>query len=229
MRTSGLLLMDTPLPDGQIFVSPIDIMLGSSDATFARAGKGLVSTVVPASTTTIYPIALGDLIMRYGMQDDAQQQFGLATPVNGNQGAQALATPPNTFTTPYGPTGRPPFAASTFGVPVTSRPKGIAINSVSVAYQVLGNPLTSITFGLSKTVFSNGIAPAVTDIIAPAANGLTTAVNAQPALITIANPTQNLMLTTINAEYIAELTFVAPAGSTVNFYGLFLNVAFNYN
>jgi hypothetical protein len=224
-RTAGFWEQDSAFPDGLLFVSPTDVMSPGIDATFTRAGKGLVNSVVPASATTTYTIPLTSMLLRTGKQDDEQQAFGSAL----GTGQQSLAAPPATFATNWGQSGRPPYTIAQNLVVPTSRPKGIAINSVSPVYQVLGAPLTSVTVGLSKTKFVSGIAPVVTDLIAPAQNGMSLAIAAQPTITPIANPNQNVMLTDVTSEYIVEIVWVAPAGSTVNFYGFFINVAFNHN
>ena len=231
MRTNGRLLMDTSMPDGQLFYSPADIMSSTSAATIVRASKGLIAAVAPASTTTIFPVCINDLL-RYGMSDDAQQQFGQGTPQGGFQGAQGQATTLTTpFTTPYGPTGRPPYLQATQFAPVLSRPKGLAINSVMpwfIRYSVL--ILRASSCGSSKTIFASGVAPVVTDVIVPGANGLSTShLVGAPVTTSVLNPVQNSFFTTAQTELIAEIQFVAPAGSTVNFYGMFVNVAFNFN
>jgi hypothetical protein len=228
MRTAGMLLMDTPLPDGQIFVATGDII---PTPTYTRVGKGLLAATAPVSATTVFSFPLSGILARYGMSDDAQQVFGKANPSGGFQGAQAQAVTATTpFTTPYQAGGRPPFAGNAFFVPPTGRPKGVAINVATVVYQVNGAAATSLTFGISNTQFTAGVGvPVVTDIIAPSAAGFNVAVSASVTTNPFVNAVQNQFLTGNLAEVVGELTVVTPAASTVNFFGVFLNVAFNYN
>ena len=69
--------MDTPNPDGRIFVSPI----GNAQAVgITSAGLGLYSVPVGAAATVNLDYIFNSLMLRYGMSDDAQQQYGQGAP-----------------------------------------------------------------------------------------------------------------------------------------------------
>lgn len=225
MRTSGRLLMDTAMPDGQIWIPPF--APGSTLPAATNDGTTFKS-LIPASGATTYYIPITELLVRLGMSDDAQQQFGQGTPSGGYQGAQGQLTTISTpFTTPYQQSGRPPFLGSQLLSPPINRPKGIAINSISVAYQVLGAATTSMSVALAKTVLTAGVAPVKTLLIN--ATALANAVAAQPQVTVIQNTVQNSFLIDPLAQYYIQLAATTPAGSTVNVFGFYLNLGFNYN
>lgn len=222
-RTAGWWLQDTALPDGQIFQPFSDAIVSAGAITATRDGLGLYEGAAAASQTVTLAFILKN-IFRYGMQDDEQQAFGSAS----GTGQQGLPTPPNTFATNLQQSGRPPFTQAQNQVIPTNRPKGIGVLSVTPIYQVSTLALTSVSIGVTKTVFANGIAPAVTALLAAGANGQPTATSAQPNAIASALTTQT-PITDVNAEVIAELSLVLPATSTAKIYGLAWKVQFNYN
>ena len=132
------------------------------------------------------------------------------------------------FTTPYGVSGVPPFAGMTYLTPPTSRPKGILVRGMELRYLVGTLALTSITVGITQTLFKHGAALGITNLLAAAANGLSTAVVANESClpVALASPTY---LTNDLFEYVLEIAAVTPATSTFNFYGVTLYVTYNYN
>jgi hypothetical protein len=226
MRTNGVVLMDTPLPDGRIFVPA---GTANSKPTVVTSALGVAGVAIAAGAAATYDFMLGSLMLRYGMQDDAQQQFGMGNPVNGNQGAQALATPPNQFTTPYGPTGRPPFSAASFGQPVLNRPKGLKPIALHAVYSVAGVALTSVAVSLVKTAFAQGVAPAVTTLINAITAGNPTAVSTMN-IGTVAVPVANQQFLIDPYDVLAaRIVITSPAGSTGVFYGFYVDTQFNFN
>lgn len=222
-RTAGWWLQDSALPDGQIFQNAPSATVSSGAVVYNRDGLGLINVTAVASQTVTMQFILKELL-RYGMQDDEQQAFGSAS----GTGQQGLATPPNTFATNLQQSGRPPYTIAQNQVVPTNRPKGIGVLSVTPIYTVSTLALTSVSIGVTKTVFANGVAPAVTALLAAGANGQPVATSAQPNAVASALTTTSL-ITDVNAELIAELTLVLPATSTAKIYGLVWNVQFNYN
>jgi hypothetical protein len=134
----------------------------------------------------------------------------------------------NVFTTPAGVTGRPPFTGITELTPVTSpRPKGIKFKAMYPVYTITGAVLTTNTIGLTQTVFGNNLAPVTSNIIAVAANGLATAVQANPYLTPIAVPSAAAIFrTTKFAEYVIEWDVITTGTALLE--GIFLDISFNY-
>jgi hypothetical protein len=228
MRTQGSLEADTPNTDGQIFLGPsADWVPTTGTAPVTTAGAGLLYQLVAASETCNLFSAISQMLRtgQFPRVPYSSQQFGTAAAIPGPSSVANTGGP-------SGINGRPPFTganlATVKGQGAQPIPKGLQINWIDLIYQVLGVALTSVTFGLTNTQFVNAVAPAVTNIVALGANGLTTAVDAQPVRtrITPATPAFSIL---DGSELIANLNFVTPAGSTVKFYGAVLGVSFNFN
>ena len=228
MNTGGSFEQDTAFNDGQIFLGPNgDFAPTAGTAPLTTSAAGLLYGLVAASQTcNLFSII--SQMLRTGVYPQApfsSQQFGTAASVPGPSTVSGTGGP-------RGIAGRPPIPAAklptVIGQTAQPIPKGLQINWVDIIYQVLGVALTSATFGLTNTQFINGVAPAVSNLIALAANGLTTAVAAQPTRTRILVPTPAFTILD-GSELIANLNFVTPAGSTVKFYGAVLGVSFNEN
>jgi hypothetical protein len=222
-RTAGWWLQDTALPDGQIFQTASSGIVTAGTVAINRDGLGLYNVTAAASQTVTMGFNLGH-ILRFGMQDDEQQAFGSAS----GTGQQGLPTPPNTFATNLQQSGRPPFTIAQNQVVPANRPKGIGVLSVTPIYTVSTLAATSVSIGVTKTVFANGVAPAVTALLAAAANGQPIATSAQPNAVASALTTVTPIID-VNAEIIAEFSLVLPATSTAKIYGMRWSVQFNYN
>lgn len=222
MRTAGLLLMDTPMPDGRLVVRPQDfigvtLFTGTTGEIFAElGGSGAIVAQV------------GGMLLRYGMSDDAQQNFGMGAPGSlGIQGAQAqVVTTGQPFTTPYGPSGRPPQLSSNFGKPTVSRPKGLKPMAVSLVYDVVGGALGNMQASLFKTAFNVGVTPAPVTILNAAPFPDTVGVN----VTTVAIPSAGqLFLADPFDALVIQLNVNIGAASAVNIYGAYIDFQFNYN
>lgn len=146
-----------------------------------------------------------------------------------NSHSSGIIVQENAFTTPAGVTGPPPFSGTSSLVPVTApRPKGITFKEIYPVYAIAGAALTTNTIGLTKTVFSNNVAPAVTSLLTNAANGLATATNAQPYITPIQIPSPAFQISRF-AEYILEWNVTTPGGGTAELFGVFIDVGFNFN
>jgi hypothetical protein len=226
-RTGGYWEQDSAFPDGQIFIFANASNVIGATATTDRASLGDWFVSIPAGATVTIPFFTNSLLTRYGKQDDAQQEFGLANPVAGFQGAQSQPVPPTVFTTPWGPTGRPPQPSSSFGQPITQRPKGITIKAITPVYGNNNTALTSATVGVTKTVYTNGAAQTITQLLVPAA--LPTAATSTLYATPVPLPVQSqVMLTDRFSEIIIELD-ITTAAVAAAVYGCFLDVAYNYN
>jgi hypothetical protein len=225
-RTQKRWLADQGMPDGQIFIyfTAGDILSGTGGVQ-ARSGAGKIALSLPtAATAYIMDKNSSNILVRTGMQDDFQEQFGGGSTTL--FGAQGLASPPASFTTPAGVTGPPPFTGLSQLTPVTApRPKGISINSLTAIYTISGAAATVNTIGLYGVSYVNNTAPAASTILAPA--NLSTAVQANPYVTTV--NVNSGYLTTKNADYVMEwsLTTGASTGAAL-IYGVIFSVTFNY-
>ena len=115
------------------------------------------------------------------------------------------------------------------GVMSGTIPKGIQINSIDVIYQVLALAAATATVGVTKTTFVNLVAPVVANIIAVGTNGLPTAIGAQPQVTNVAVTTPAMIVPTSPTEVIVNVNLTGGATGTVNFYGVNINLSYNYN
>lgn len=227
-RTAGYWMQDSPFTDGQIFLpaSVGQMTTGSGTGTLTRNAKGDI--YVACTAAAVFDQRLESLILRTGMQDDAQQQFGQAVATAGFQGQQAQNAPPTVFATPWQQSGRPPFTIAQNEVVPTSRPKGIAIVSVTPVYTVVTGVLTLAEVGISKSVFTNGT-QTISDILAFANNGLSLSVAAHKAITVSVLAANQVMQVSPLTEIVVEVALTPTGGDSVNYYGCFLGVNFNYN
>lgn len=224
MRTAGLLLQDTPQPDGQIFL-PLSA-ISAAQALTLNYFNGFPFLSVPASTAAQMQIPIGSILTKYGMQTDSQMQWGSTA----NGGAQALPVVPGVapgFTSPAPRAGRAPFTGASQLNPLLSPiPKGLQLKAMSLVYQNSA-VVTLNQVGIQQTVFANGVAPAVTVLLPKAANGLSTAIGAAQQVTTVS---LNIpFLTGRFTEYVIEWDITTPAGGSTSVVGIFLDVAYNYN
>ena len=93
-RTQARQDCDTPYQDGHIFIPciPSYITTGAG-ATFTAPAAGQYATSLPtAATAYVANIPIGNLLFRYGVQDDLQEFYGSGQPGGGAQ-ANAVGSP----------------------------------------------------------------------------------------------------------------------------------------
>lgn len=222
---------DTPASDMRIFVGATEFLDVAAHATVASAGTGLFTLNLAAGLAGTFFANLSSLLRRTGSLAAAgpsQQQFGTAAGVPGPSGVAGTSGPLAQSGYP-GAAGWVSATNPTLLGPATEPlSKGMQINSVDVIYSVLTVNAALATIGLTKTKFSNLVAPVVTNLIALGANGLPVAFNAagpNVKTVTVLNPS---MLTDLDSETILNINLTAGAGGTVVFYGAELGVSFNH-
>ena len=224
MRTAGLIQQGTPNSDGHVFFVASAARLFSGAGTNTRTAKGINYLAVAASQNIILSVPLTELMFRYGMQDDMQQLYGSTA----NGGANGKALDPGVNYVQEAPLlSRPPYIGVTHLNPQTGRPTGIGIKNIVPVYQITGAAATLNTIGISKTQFALGSAPVVTDILAP--TNIPTAVSGQVTPNAVAVSGTPVFQTSRLAEYIVEWQINTPAGGSVNLFGFFLDLFYNYN
>ena len=226
--TEGIWQQNTASNDMEIFIDPYHLWVAAGSATLTRDGSGLINLAIGASQTCVIEGVFTPKL-RTGMYATPaldQEQFGTAASQPG----------PSTVADTSGPLalkpGFPPILAANMATlgniqrgPI---PKGIQINSVDAIYSVAGAALSLATIGVTKTVFANNVAPAVTVLLANAANGLPTATQANPYVKNVPLSTV-AFLTDHDAEPIIELDLTTAAGGSAKLYGLVARCSFNYN
>lgn len=213
-HTSGVYQQDTPFTDGIDFFPANEMatsFAAATDAVLTRNAAGSWSWNQIASKTNIYAINLNGLGQRLGFAQDVQEQFG------GSVGPIAVQ-------------GRPPFTGASQLVPPTTNkfPKGVRVTDFVVQYIVGTNPLTAMTCRYDRTVFVEGTAPAVTNILASAANGLLLTVNNAHSVKVTGLPAQTFETTDLSALWF-EISVQTPAGGTAQIHGVHVHYSFNYN
>lgn len=136
----------------------------------------------------------------------------------------------NTFTTPAGVTGPPPFSGISQLTPVTSpRPKGLAFQDIYPWYLVGGATLSANTIGLTKTTAANNatVASGISSLLTAGTNGMPLTVQTNPYLYPIKVTNANFQ-TTKFSEYYLEWTMTTASGGTASIYGVFIDVYLNY-
>lgn len=213
-RTTGQYQQDTPFTDAMDFFPANEMstsFAAATDAVLTRNAAGSWSWNQIASKTNIYALNLNGLGFRLGTALDIQQQFG------GSVG-------------PIPVQGRPPFTGASQLTPPSSKfyPKGVKILNFVVDYIVQTNPLTAITCRYDRTVYTEGTAPTVTNILASAANGLLTTVNNAHSVLVTGLPAQSFEITDLSALWF-ELSVQTAASCTAQIHGVHVHYAYNYN
>lgn len=230
--TDGRWESNQSYPDLQLFIGSLQFkdLAGHATTPTSIATPGLLWQLVPAGDACIFAADIAELLLRSGVYATPaydQEQFGTlaAQPgpssVVGTSGPLAL------------PQGQPPMLAAKMATIAGSLagpiPKGVQIDSVDVIYQVLADATAvAATMGLTKTVFKNLTAPAVTNLIALGANGLPVVIGAQPQVtnVSVANAA---MIVAADTEVILNINLTGGTAGTIKFFGAVLKCHYNFN
>jgi hypothetical protein len=216
---------DTPQPDGELFIGATEFKDLAAVATLASAGAGLLTLNLAAAGAGNFFANLSAMLKRTGVLATPaiqQAQFGTAASQPGPSGVVGTSDP-------EGIRGYPPFLTSKLptlvGPQTGAVPKGFQINSVDVLYTVGGSTATLAQIGLTNTNFVNNVAPNVVNVIVLGANGLPTAVQAQPYRfnVPVAVPGFPILPDT---ETILNIKLTG--GGTIVFYGCVLKSSYNF-
>ena len=218
---------DVGISDGKIWMSSVtDCFATTGSITGAYSTTLGSSNSISGTTATVMQFPLASLLFKSGMQDDLQEQFG-GGPIGGPLvGAQGLASPTATFTTPASVSGPPPFTGITQFTSVTAaRPKGLQINSIDFIYTITSSPASVNTASVLDFAYTNNGVPVVTTLLASAANGLQTAAQTNPYVT-------NVKMTTVKyltaADHQTVVTWSLTPGAGASVYGIVLNVTYNF-
>ena len=137
----------------------------------------------------------------------------------------------NNYTTPAGVSGFPPYTGLSQLTPVVSaRPKGIKITQVTLNYLVGTANISAQTVGLAYVTYANGVAAAVTTLIANATNALPVAFGATPYAWVIPVPIANqVWINPFNSFVSVEFDFTTGTSGTVDVLGATLSCQYNFN
>jgi len=233
--TEGRWEGNTSFPDLQIFVDPIWFNNIGGTSTIATDGAGSLYAALGNNAVGAWYANLA-LFLRTGVYASSynQNQFGTAAGVGGPSSVANTSGPLGL------PSGFPPISQANMttisgsingtgtGVQCSPIPKGTQIDSIDVIYSVAGLACVTPTIGLTKTIFVNNTAPAVTNLITLGTNGLATAIQANPYVINVPVTTP-AMLTASDTEAILNINITGGATGTVKFYGAVIKGHFNFS
>lgn len=108
--------------------------------------------------------------------------------------------------------------------------KGVKPLSIKVIELITGAALTTHTARIDKTVFSNNVANSITSVLASGANGLPTAVQANPYVTVINFPVASQIYQVTDLSQIwFEMTVTTAAAGAYRLYGAELTFEYNFN
>jgi hypothetical protein len=220
-HTEGRYQQDLAFTDGLFIPNLSEIFTsGANPATQTRNGVGDFSLNQASSQTSNYSVnLLGSNLFRSGFGEDLQEQFG-------GTGIAASAQPQF-----YRPDLGILLQANSAQLnPRTAlKTKGLKFRGVKVNYFVGAVALTSIVCRIDRSIFVDGVAISVTNVLASAANGLVTTNATTNHVITVNFPSPLVYEITDWEELWFEMTVVTPAGGTFRLYGVESLIDFNYN
>lgn len=228
-HTEGRYQQDLGFPDARIFVTPQDISAFGT-AVLTRDSAGLASWHQAASLTNQYIVNVTEVLAyRTGFGEDLQEQFGPSNPNSPAATAIAASAQPQFYRPDLGIITQ--ATAAQLNPRTANKLKGIRVKSYDVIYLISTLALTSHTTTVVQSSFANNVAIASTVVLASGANGLATAVQANPYVtnVSVAPPAGGGYLVTPDTEYGIEVVVVTPATSTYILYGIEIVFDFNYN
>ncbi len=221
-HTQSRYQQDLGFTDGLLVLSDFAIVPTGTGAPTVptRNGVGDISWNIGAAVGPInYSMNLANgRLFRSGFGEDLQEQFGGA----GIPASAQFQGRPDTIGA---------MSALQQITPRTAlKLKGIQINSINLIYLITGAALTTHTCRLDKSAFANNVALASTSVLASAANGLQTAIQANPYCTEIAMPAsfQVYQISDLS-EYWFEVTATTQAAGAYRLYGARAKVTFNFN
>lgn len=222
-HTQSRYQQDLGFTDGVILIPAVDFVQLPAVAgpALTRNGPADFSWNVGASTgPSNFSVNLSDgQIVRTGFGEDIQEQFG-GTGIPGSAQVQR-----------YRPDILGGMSAIQELLPRTAlKQKGVKPLSCKLSYSITGAALTLHTCRVDQIIYANNAANVINPIIASGANGLATAVQAQPYVTIIPFPVaQQIYQITDLAELWFEVTVTTQAAGAYRLNSLEITFEFNYN
>jgi hypothetical protein len=236
--TDGRWTAKTPFPDLQLFYGADQFtdLAGLATLPATIATPGLLFRTVPAGDASIFVSSLPGLLLRSGVYATPQydqEQYGTAASqpgpsvVSGTNDPLALPNPVSPYYQGFPPT--PGIAVATLaGASTGPQPKGIQIDSVDVIYKVLADATAVVAaIGLTKTVFTNGADPVVTNLIALGAHSLPTAIAAHPVATNVPVISPAAMIVAADTEVLLNINLTGGTAGTIQFFGAVIKAHYN--
>lgn len=220
-KTQSRYQQDLGFTDGRVFLGPGDLVPNSvANGVLTRNGVGDWSINQAASLAVIYAANLTNAILRRtGFGEDLMEQFG-------GTGIPASAQPQV-----YRPDIIPSMNTAQQLQPRTAlKLKGLKLLSVDVIYQITGAALTLHTIRIDQSNQVNNIALAPTVVLANAANGLATAVQANNYVTNVGLlAAQQIYRNSVDSALWIEIASTTQAAGAFRLYGIDCLVEYNYN
>lgn len=230
-HTDGRWTGGTSFPGFEKFISSLEFkdLAGLATTPASVATPGVIFQTVPAGDASIFIANLKQFLREPVYADPGydQEQFGTAAAQPGPSLVSGTGGPLQL------PQGQPPMTSSklaTVSGNYVSGPakKGLQIDSVDVIYQVLADATAvAATMGLTATNFANLVAPAVTNLIALAANGLPVIIGAQPQVTNVLVPTPGFVVGA-DTEILLNINLTGGTAGTIKFFGAVIKGHFNF-
>lgn len=218
-HTQSRYQQDLGFTDARVFLGLGDLV-NSANGVLTRNAAGDWSYNQAASLAGIYAANLTNaLIRRTGFGEDLQEQFG-------GTGIPASAQPQV-----YRPDVIPSMNTGQQLQPRTAlKLKGLKLLSMDVVYLITGAALTLHTIRVDQSNFANNVALAPSVVLANAANGLATAVQANPYVTNVPlGAAQQIYRNSVDSELWIEVAATTQAAGAYRLYGFDCLCEFNYN
>jgi len=230
-HTQSRYMQDLGFTDGKIFAGIGDLTLISGTAPLTKNAFGDYSFNLGNSATCVFGVNLSTLILRrLGMFEDLQEQFG-GGGIPGSAQPQA-----------YRPDQIPSMSSAQQLQPRAAfKTKGFRLKSLDVIQLISGAAITTNQIGIAMNQHVNNVANNVTTILALAANGLPTAVQANPYVTTISlTSAQQALISNVpggipgyhilnDTGLWVEVDMTTPGGGTARLYGVDISIEYNFN
>src|SRR5215469_3578899 len=212
-HTESRYQQDLGFTDGKIRGTVGDLVFTGATLAVTRVAAGQWGIVLgtPAAQANTFALNVSNQILRRtGFFEDTQNQF------RGTTGIPASAQPQF-----YRPDVIGSMNTGQQLQPRTAlKTKGYRLLSFDVIYMITTLAATSSTCRVDLCQFSNNVAPAVSSILASAANGLQTATQANPYVTNVplaAN--QQIYRTLTDSDLWIEVVITGAATTNLTFYG----------
>jgi len=218
-HTQSRYQQDLGFTDGRVFLG-IGDLVNNANGVLTRNAAGDWSFNQAASLAGIYAANLTNaLVRRTGFGEDLQEQFG-------GTGIPASAQPQV-----YRPDVIPAMNTGQQLQPRTAlKLKGLKLLSIDVVYLITGAALTLHTIRVDQSNFVNNVALAPSVVLANAANGLATAIQANPYVTNVAlGAAQQIYRNSVDSGLWVEIAATTQAAGAYRLYGFDCLCEFNYN
>lgn len=221
-KTQSRFQQDLGFTDGRLRASVGDIVFTGATLAVTRVAAGQWGVVLgtPAAQTNTFACnVFQQILRRTGFGEDLQEQFG-GTGIPGSAQPQF-----------YRPDQIGSMNTAQQLQPRTAlKIKGIKLLSFDVIYQITTLAATSSTCRVDQTQFQNNIAISTFPVVASGANGLQTAVQANPYVTNVQlNNSQQIYRNLTDGDMWIEVAITGAATTNLTFFGFDMYFEYNFN